>query len=79
MFLSGPLDPNIYTTLSIAVVVCLRDSDCTGIVQDSRFFRRTEGIDEIITSDENVFTYKKRGMFICLKSKTNMYRNVLPY
>ncbi|XP_039207752.1 uncharacterized protein LOC120311809 isoform X3 [Crotalus tigris] len=60
MFLSGPLDPDIYTGLSTAVVDCLSDSNCTGIVQDSRFFRRTRGIDEIITSDENVFTYKKR-------------------
>ncbi|XP_026541026.1 uncharacterized protein LOC113423713 [Notechis scutatus] len=59
-FLSGPLDPKIYTTLSIAVVDCLSDSSCTGIVQDSRFFRRTRGIDEITASDENVFTYKKR-------------------
>ncbi|XP_058023851.1 LOW QUALITY PROTEIN: uncharacterized protein LOC131190532 [Ahaetulla prasina] len=59
-FLSGPLDPKFYTTLSTAVLDCLSDANCSGIVQDSRFFRRTRGIDEITASDENVFTYKKR-------------------
>ncbi|XP_070592843.1 uncharacterized protein [Erythrolamprus reginae] len=61
-YMSGPLDPKIYTILSTAVVECLSDSNCTGIVQDSRFFRRTRGIDDIIASGENVVTYKRRGV-----------------
>ncbi|KAM6474000.1 uncharacterized protein PHA67_006597 [Liasis olivaceus] len=59
-FMSGPLEPMFYTSLSTAVVDCLSDSNCTGIVQDSRFFRRTRGIDEITASDETIFTYAKR-------------------
>ncbi|XP_042303454.1 uncharacterized protein LOC121920386 [Sceloporus undulatus] len=59
-FLSGPLDPMFYTSLSNAVMDCLSNSNCTGIVQDYQYFRRTTGINTIITYDETATSYVRR-------------------
>ncbi|KAH0629732.1 hypothetical protein JD844_012042 [Phrynosoma platyrhinos] len=59
-FLSGPLDPMFYTSLSNAVIDCLSNSNCTGIVQDYQYFRRTTGINAIVTYDETATSYVRR-------------------
>ncbi|KAJ6667987.1 hypothetical protein lerEdw1_016308 [Lerista edwardsae] len=70
-FISGPLEPEYYISFSAAVVDCLSDFNCTGIVQDYQYFRRTRGIDEIDTYEEAATAYIKRvysnvGVFVIL-------------
>ena len=62
-FLSGPLEPTFYTSISNAVTDCLSDSKCTGIVQDYQYFRRTRGINTIIADKETATSYVRRGTF----------------
>ncbi|XP_077183101.1 uncharacterized protein LOC143832485 isoform X2 [Paroedura picta] len=59
-FLSGPLEPVYYSSISIATVDCLRDPNCTGIVKDYQYFRRTKGIDEINVYEETASSFVKR-------------------
>ncbi|XP_078240185.1 uncharacterized protein LOC144586226 [Pogona vitticeps] len=59
-FLSGPLEPMFYTSISNAVTDCLSDSKCTGIVQDYQYFRRTSGINTIIADKETATSYVRR-------------------
>ncbi|XP_053153370.1 uncharacterized protein LOC128345453 isoform X3 [Hemicordylus capensis] len=59
-YLSGPLEPMYYTSLFAAVLDCLSYPNCTGVVQDYNYYRRTTGIDEIYTCDEIATAYIKR-------------------
>ncbi|KAJ7316340.1 hypothetical protein JRQ81_002502 [Phrynocephalus forsythii] len=59
-FLSGPLEPMFYTSISKAAIDCLSDTKCTGIVQDYQYFRRTRGINAIITDKETATAYVRR-------------------
>ncbi|XP_061469383.1 uncharacterized protein LOC133378773 [Rhineura floridana] len=59
-FLSGPLEPVFYTSLSAAALDCLSDANCTGIVQDYLYYRRTTGVDIIVTYEEIATTYVRR-------------------
>ncbi|XP_062826481.1 uncharacterized protein LOC107983185 isoform X3 [Anolis carolinensis] len=59
-FLSGPLEPVFYTTLSSALLDCLKQPNCTGIVQDYQYFRRTKGINIIISYDETATSFVRR-------------------
>lgn len=66
-FISGPLEPEYYISFSSALVDCLSDFNCTGIVQDYQYFRRTRGIDEIATYEEAATAYIKRGKYAMLQ------------
>nr|XP_028573720.1 uncharacterized protein LOC114591207 [Podarcis muralis] len=59
-FLSGPLEPHFYTSFSTAALDCLNDASCTGIVKDYRYYRRTRGVDIIVTYDETATAYIRR-------------------
>ncbi|XP_060615843.2 secretory phospholipase A2 receptor-like [Anolis sagrei] len=60
-FLSGPLHTSFYILLSNAVLDCLKEPNCTGIVQDYQYFRRTKGIDTIISYEETATSFVRRA------------------